>query len=255
MRILVVDDEEALCEILQFNLEVEGYTVDVAYSAEQALEKDLTVYNLLLLDVMMGPISGFKMAQLLKRNPQTASIPIIFCTARDSVDDTVAGLTIGADDYVSKPFSIREVVTRVKSVLRRTAGTQAAGGSNGTSGAAVSAAVETATTGNAPGAANASANGHRICLDTLTVDLDRKICSIGPNEVILTKKEFEILVLLLKNRGRILSREEILRTVWSHDVIVLDRTVDVNITRLRKKIGTYGDLIETRLGYGYGVKA
>lgn len=263
MRILVVDDEESLCEILQFNLEVEGYTVDVAYSAEQALELDLTVYDLMLLDVMMGPMSGFKLAQLLKRNPQTAHIPIIFCTAKDTENDTVAGLTLGADDYISKPFSIREVVARVKSVLRRT--------SSGLM--AESSAVQetptgptaTVSSGTASAEANAptelgispavSSGASCLCVGTLVADLDQKICRIGSEEVTLTKKEFEILVLLLKNKGRILSREEILNTVWGNEVIVLDRTVDVNITRLRKKIGEYGDLVETRLGYGYGFKA
>lgn len=118
-RILVIDDEESLCEILQFNLEVEGFLVDVAYNAEEALKKNLTQYSLILLDVMMGETSGFKLAQQLKRQPETAHIPIIFCTAKDSEDDTVIGLDIGADDYITKPFSIREVIARVKSVLRR----------------------------------------------------------------------------------------------------------------------------------------
>ena len=116
IRILVVDDEESLCEILQFNLEVEGYKVDVAYSAEQAMTMNLENYSLIMLDVMMGPMSGFKMAQLLKKNKRTASIPIIFCTAKDQEDETVAGLNLGADDYISKPFSIREVLARVQSV-------------------------------------------------------------------------------------------------------------------------------------------
>ena len=118
-RILVVDDEEDLCEILQFNLEAEGYLVDVAYSAEEALKKDINSYNLLLLDVMMGEISGFKMARLLHENPKTAVIPIIFLTAKDSETDRLTGFNIGADDYISKPFSIREVIARVKAVIRR----------------------------------------------------------------------------------------------------------------------------------------
>ena len=120
-KILIVDDEESLCEILQFNLEVEGYEADVAYSAEQALEMHPERYSLILLDVMMGEMSGFKMARILKSNPETARVPVIFCTARDTEDDTVAGLNLGADDYIAKPFSIREVLARVRSVLRRTA--------------------------------------------------------------------------------------------------------------------------------------
>lgn len=219
-RILVVDDEESLCEILQFNLEVEGYEVDVAYSAEEALERDVASYDLLLLDVMMGAMSGFRMAQELKRNPATASVPIIFCTARDSEDDTVAGLNLGADDYISKPFSLREVIARVRSVLRRSA--------------------------------TPKSNNDIVSYLTLSLDRRSKRCTLDGNEVQLTKKEFEILALLLSNRGRIFSREEILERVWTDEVVVLDRTIDVNITRLRKKIGQYGHNITTRLGYGYG---
>lgn len=217
---MVVDDEESLCEILQFNLEVEGYEVDVAYSAEEALERDVASYDLLLLDVMMGAMSGFRMAQELKRNPATASVPIIFCTARDSEDDTVAGLNLGADDYISKPFSLREVIARVRSVLRR----------------------------------STTPKSDNDIVSYLTLSLDRrsKRCTLDGNEVQLTKKEFEILALLLSNRDRIFSREEILERVWTDEVVVLDRTIDVNITRLRKKIGQYGHNITTRLGYGYG---
>ena len=219
-KILVVDDEESLCEILLFNLEVEGYDVDVAYSAEQALEMHPERYSLILLDVMMGEMSGFRMARLLRSKPETSHVPIIFCTAKDTEDDTVAGLNLGADDYIAKPFSIREVLARVRSVLRRTA------------------AQET--------------ESEAIEFDTLRMDLRRKICTIDQTEIPLTKKEFEILALLLANRGAIFSREEILRRIWSDEVIVLDRTVDVNITRLRRKIGPYGEHIVTRLGYGYG---
>ena len=219
-KILVVDDEESLCEILQFNLEVEGYEVDVAYSAEQALQMHPERYSLILLDVMMGEMSGFRMARILKENPATAQVPVIFCTAKDSEDDTVAGLNLGADDYIAKPFSIREVLARVRSVLRRTAGEEA---------------------------------GHdTIAFEGLGMDLRRKVCTLDGKEIALTKKEFEILALLLAHRGAIFSREEILHRVWSDEVIVLDRTIDVNITRLRRKIGPYGKHIVTRLGYGYG---
>ena len=219
-KILVVDDEESLCEILQFNLEVEGYEVDVAYSAEQALDMHPERYSLILLDVMMGEMSGFKMARLLKSRPETAGVPIIFCTAKDTEDDTVAGLNIGADDYIAKPFSIREVLARVRSVLRRTA--------------------------------QPEAEEKTVAFEGLRMDLVRKVCTVDGQPLALTKKEFEILALLLSNRGKIFSREEILRQVWSDEVIVLDRTIDVNITRLRRKIGPYGEHIVTRLGYGYG---
>lgn len=119
-RILVVDDEPDLCEGLKLNLEIEGYEADTAYSAEEALEKDLTSYNLILLDVMMGKMSGFEMARVLKRNPATSSIPVIFCTAKSSDDDMISGLNLGADDYVTKPYNIRNILARIKSVLRRT---------------------------------------------------------------------------------------------------------------------------------------
>lgn len=220
IRILVVDDEEDLCEILKFNLENEGFWVDTANSAEEALKLDLTRYNLLLLDVMMGEISGFKMASMLKKDKNTASIPIIFITARDTENDTVTGFNLGGDDYISKPFSLREVVARVKAVLRRTAETQAA-------------------------------QPDILTYHGLSMDIAQKRVTINGEDVALTKKEFEILKLLLKSPGEVFSREDILAKIWSDEVYVLDRTVDVNITRLRKKIGDYGKHIITRLGYGY----
>ena len=220
-RILVVDDEEDLCEILKFNLENEGYEVDTANSAEEALKMNISSYHLLLLDVMMGGISGFKMANLLKKDKKTAQVPIIFITAKDTENDTVTGFNLGADDYISKPFSLREVIARVKAVLRRTA---------------------TSDTEKAP---------EQLCYQSLVIDITKKKVSIDGEEVPLTKKEFEILFLLLQNKGRVFSREDILSRIWSDEVYVLDRTIDVNITRLRKKIGTYGKRIVTRLGYGY----
>lgn len=220
-KILVVDDEEDLCEILQFNLELEGYNVDVAYSAEEALKKDITQYSLLLLDVMMGEISGFRMARMLNENPKTANIPIIFLTAKDTENDRLTGFNIGADDYISKPFSIREVMARVKAVLRR---------------------VELSTE---------SEEEAELRHETLVMNINNKKVSIDDEEVSFTKKEFEILKLFLENKNRVFTREEILSRVWSDEVVVLDRTIDVNITRLRKKIGRYGKQIVTRLGFGY----
>ena len=220
-RILVVDDEEDLCEILKFNLENEGYLVDTANSAEEALNMELSRYQLFLLDVMMGEISGFKMANLLKKDKKTASIPIIFITAKDTENDTVTGFNLGADDYISKPFSLREVVARVKAVLRRTVS------DNGVEKTEV------------------------ITYRGLVLDVNRKKVTIEGEAVSLTKKEFEILSLLLRNPDRVFSREDILAKIWNDEVYVLDRTVDLNITRLRKKIGDYGQNIITRLGYGY----
>lgn len=220
-RILVVDDEEDLCEILKFNLENEGYKVDTANSAEEALKMELSSYHLLLLDVMMGEISGFRMANLLKKEKDTAHIPIIFVTAKDTENDTVTGFNLGADDYISKPFSIREVIVRVKAVLRRTASSPA------------------------------TKPEDMLEYKGLTLNISQKKVCIDGTEVSLTKKEFEILLLFLQNKGRVFSREDILSKVWQDEVFVLDRTIDVNITRLRKKMGEYGKRIVTRLGYGY----
>ena len=220
-RILVVDDEEDLCEILKFNLENEGYYVDTANSAEEALKLNISSYNLLLLDVMMGEISGFKMANILKKDKNTSNIPIVFITAKDTENDTITGFNLGADDYISKPFSIREVISRVKAVIRRTANT------------------------------TVKENTDQVIYNGLVIDTTKKKVSIDGNEISLTKKEFEILLLLLQNIGRVYAREDILSKIWSEEVYVLDRTIDVNITRLRKKIGDYGKYIVTRLGYGY----
>lgn len=220
-RILVVDDEEDLCEILKFNLETEGYEVDTALNAEEALKLNLKSYNLLLLDVMMGEISGFKMASMLRKDPATATIPIIFLTAKDTENDMLTGFSLGADDYISKPFSIRQVIARVKAVIRRT----------------VDKPVEQTNT--------------LLEYESLVLDTKRIKATIDKQEVPLTKKEFEILRLLLENKGSVFSREEILSRIWKDEVYVLDRTVDVNITRLRKKIGPYGKNIVTRLGFGY----
>lgn len=221
-RILVVDDEQDLCEILKFNLETEGYQVETANSAEEALEKDIASYNLLLLDVMMGGMSGFQLAKQLKNSVVTAHIPIIFLTARDTENDTVTGFNLGADDYISKPFSIREVMVRVRAVLRR-------------------------TTSRLEGAEEPAV----ISYQGLLLNLDKKSVSVDGEDVPFTKTEFELLRLLLEERGRVFSRQELIDRVWPKDVLVLDRTVDVNITRMRKKIGKFAKCIVTRLGFGY----
>ncbi len=220
-KILIVDDEESICEILQLNLQAEGYSVDVAYSAEEALKLNVSAYSLLILDIMMGEIGGYKLLQILRANEQTQNIPVIFCSAKDTKDDTITGLNLGADDYIAKPFVAREVIARVKSVLRRTY-------------------------------TKTEAQSNSIEFETLSMDLNRKQCVIDGEEISMTKKEFEILALLLQNRNVIFSRQDILSRVWDDEVVVVDRTIDVFITRLRKKIGVYGKKIVTRLGYGYG---
>ena len=220
-NILVVDDETDLTEILKFNLETEGYNVTTAASAEEALTLNIASYNLLLLDVMMGEMSGFAMAKKLKADERTKDIPIIFLTARDTENDTVTGFNLGADDYISKPFSIREVLVRIRAVLRRTA------------------------------AQPEESDKNILKYQGLELDLDSKTVTIEGKAVAFTKTEFELLHTLLDERGRVFSRQELINRIWPSDVLVLDRTVDVNITRLRKKIGPFSKCIVTRLGFGY----
>lgn len=220
-RILVVDDEQDLLEILKFNLETEGYEVSTACSAEEALTLNVGEFDLLLLDVMMGGMSGFAMAKKLKSDPATEHIPIVFLTARDTENDTVTGFNLGADDYISKPFSIREVLVRVRAVLRRTA---------------------------SPAEQQAP---QVIYYQGIEMNLGKKTVSIDGEEIPFTKTEFELLHLLLEERGRVFSRQELIDRIWPKDVLVLDRTVDVNITRLRKKIRRFSKCIVTRLGFGY----
>ncbi len=227
-RILIVDDEETLCEVLRLNLENEGYDVDTAFSAEQALTYDLCRYSLILLDIMMGEMSGIKMAKILKNDIKTAHIPIIFCTARDTEDDMVMGLNLGADDYIMKPYTVRNVIARIRSVLRRTSPHRSS-----------IVATESETI---------------LQVEGLQLDLEFKRCMVDGVEVKLTRKEFELLSYLISHRGKICSREQILSRVWSDEVVVLDRTIDVNITRLRSKIGPYGSYIVTRSGFGYGFR-
>lgn len=221
-RIMVVDDEADLCDILKFNLEADGYEVDVAHSAEEALAKGIAGEDLLLLDVMMGEMSGFELAHRLKADPHTATIPIIFLTARDTENDTVTGLNLGADDYISKPFSIREVLARVKAVLRRTSPKDSADG-----------------------------QPHLLRYKGLVLDDDRKSVEVDGQPVAFTKTEYALLHLLLEQKGRVQSRQQLIDSVWPSDVVVLDRTVDVNITRLRHKLGPYAANVITRLGFGY----
>ncbi|WP_165041956.1 response regulator transcription factor [Dysgonomonas sp. ZJ709] len=217
--ILIVDDEADIREILQFNLEHEGYIIDQAESAEQALEKLSPKHQLILLDVMMGGISGFKLADQLRKLGN--NIPIIFLTAKDTENDMLTGFSIGGDDYISKPFSIKEVIARVKSVVKRASLTEKA------------------------------EKAKVLDINNLKIDLDSKVVSISDETIDLTKTEYNILVLLVQNEGRTFSRSDILEKAWDGNGIVLDRTVDVHITRLRKKIGQYGDYIVNRTGYGY----
>lgn len=221
--ILVVDDERTLCDVLKLNLELEGYEVDLAYSAEEALKKPLETYSLILLDVMMEEIDGFELTSMIRANEKWKNIPVILCTAKDTEHDLEEGFESGADDYIKKPFSMKELQLRVKSVLRRSE-------------------------------LSKKDAGQVLCYKTLELDLETKECRIDGEEIPFTKKELGILRLLLSGEGKVFSREEILNAVWDEDVYVVDRTIDVNINRLRKKLGVYGNNIITKQGYGYGFK-
>lgn len=218
-KLLVVDDEADICEVLKFNLENEGFAVETAPSAEAALSKLDDDTQLILLDVMMAGMSGFQMAQRVRAKGNR--VPIIFLTAKDSENDMLTGFSVGGDDYISKPFSVKEVIARVKAVLKR----------------GRSMPEETVR--------------ENVRIGELEINFETKHLYICGTPVVLTKKEFEILSLLSENPGRVFSREEILSKVWKDDGYVLDRTVDVHITRLRKKMGAYGIHIVNRTGYGY----
>lgn len=222
-KILVVDDERTLCDVLKLNLELEGYKVDVAYSAEEALRMPISSYSLVLLDVMMEEMTGLEFTSVIRADEKTKNIPIILCTAKDAENDIIDGFLCGADDYIKKPFSMKELVLRVKSVLRRSSQPK-------------------------------ESNEQKIKYKTLELDLGKRECRIDGTDVSFTKKEFDILKMLLNTPDKIFSREEILDEVWDDDVYVVDRTIDVNINRLRKKMGVYGNNIITKQGYGYGFK-
>ena len=217
----MVDDEQDLCEILLYNLRAAGFEAEAAYSSEMAVNM-VNSYDLVILDVMMPGMSGFELAERLKADAQTSHIPIIFLTAKDTEDDTLQGFGLGADDYVTKPFSVREVVARVKAVLNRK---------------------------HIP--VPSQREESQIAFEGLVLDLGRKTTTVDGENVNLTKTEFELLGLLLKHRGQVFSRRQIFDAVWPKDVVVSDRTVDVNITRMRKKIGRYSSCIVSRQGYGY----
>ncbi len=214
----MVDDEKDICEILQFNLEKEGFIVDVANSGEEAEEKVTDVHQLIILDVMMDGISGFKLAEKLRKKENY--IPIIFLTAKNTENDVLTGFSLGGDDYIVKPFSVKEVLARVKALLKRAK--------------LVSVPAET-----------------KWSYKGLEIDIPANRVTVDGEEVSLTKKEFEILSLMSQASPNVLTRAEILGSVWGENEYVLDRTVDVHITRLRKKLGEYASIIVNRSGFGY----
>lgn len=218
-KILIVDDEADIREILQFNLENAGFTVDCASSAEEALDMLAPDHGLILLDVMMGGMSGFAMAKVL-RNERNNQIPIIFLTAKSAENDLLTGFSSGGDDYIPKPFSIHEVIARVRAVLRRTASSE-------------------------PQLPDMLECGR------LKIDLEGKMVYIDGEKVVLSKKEFEVLSLLASHPGKIYSREDLINELWKDAPYVLDRTVDVHIARIRSKLGECKNYLTNRSGYGY----
>lgn len=217
-KLMIVDDEAGIREILQFNLENAGYKVDCASSAEEALEMLSSDHCLILLDVMMGGMSGLRMAEVL-RNEHHNEIPIIFLTARTDPDDLLAGFSAGGDDYIPKPFSIQEVIARVKAVLKRTA--------------------------------SVSETSDMIHIGEIRIDKERKMVYVNGEPVAFSKKEFEVLLLLASHPGQIFSRENIIDELWKDAPYVLDRTVDVHIARIRSKLGSCKNYLTNRTGYGY----
>jgi len=224
-KILIVDDEQDIREILEFNLANEGFDITCANSAEDALQKITSDFALVLLDVMMGGMSGFKMAEKLRKDNN--DVPIIFLTAKDTENDMLTGFSVGGDDYISKPFSIKEVIARVKVVLKRH---------------------------NKPNPSAQPINERKLTFGNLTIDTEMKETFINGENIGLTKTEFEILTLLASNPTRIFSREDMIEHLWKDAPYVTERTVDVHITRLRKKLGTMSKLISSRSGYGYCFK-
>ena len=199
IRILVVDDEVSICELMKINLEIAGYSVDMAHSAEKALSMDLSVYSLMVFDIMMGEMSGLELVTRVRQMEETANTPVIVCTALGDDQPLVDGFTRGADDYIRTPFSMRAFVARVQRLLKK----------------------------------SGAEDGDFVQFKSLKLDNKSKTCFIGDDEVALTKKEYDLLHLLLTHPGKIFSREEILDKVWEKNIYVVDRTIDVNINRLR----------------------
>ncbi|MCL2328733.1 MAG: response regulator transcription factor [Bacteroidetes bacterium] len=218
-KILIVDDDRDICEILEINFANEGFEVACAYSAEEALKKITADTSLILLDVMMGGMSGYKMAETLRKSGNHT--PIIFLTAKDAENDMLTGFSVGADDYISKPFSIKEVIARAKAVVKR---------------------------GSVP---KSAATGKQLVYDNFIINLETKELRINGEKIVLTKTEFELLVLLAQKPDRVFSREDIINKIWSETPYITERTIDVHIARLRKKLGNYSEMISNRSGFGY----
>jgi two-component system, OmpR family, alkaline phosphatase synthesis response regulator PhoP len=224
-RILLVDDEKDIVEFLQYNLKTEGFEVLTAYNGIEALAKMVEMPDLILLDVMMPRMDGFEFCQKIREIPAYSHIPIIFLTARASEKDEIEGLELGAHDYIRKPISPKKLIARVKSNLRKT-----------------DTVIEEKST-------------RRLSTGPLVIDKDKYLVRINGEDKVFPRKEFEILFYLVNNPGRVFSRDALLKEIWGTDVLVVDRTVDVHIRKIREKLDKYSDLIETIKGVGYRFKS
>lgn len=242
-KILVIDDEEPLCDILKFNLQKEGYIVDCSYSAEEALDRDdLLSFDLFIVDIMMEQISGYDFVQRLRSMKGVDQTPVIFCSALTDEDDKVTGLNIGGDDYITKPFIISEVLARVRAVLRRS--------------------MKQAQFHHEDAPSDASGNEEKRITDLLPdvifrdirIDQNAKALFLFDREIPLTRTEYDLLLFFVSHRNRIYSRDEIMRSVWPDGLMVSQRAIDTNLSRLRRKLGDYGKHITSRQGFGYGFK-
>ncbi len=220
-KILICDDEKDIVDVLSYNLLKEGYEVEVAYNGQQALEKISPEIDLILLDVMMPYLDGLEVCRRIKENSESSHISIIFLTARNSEIDEIKGLELGADDYISKPISIKKLVARIKSVLRRK---------------------------------EQISLSSVLKIGDILIDLDNYQIEMKNKKISLPRKEFETFVYLAKNQGKIVRREQLLEHVWGNDVVVTQRTIDVHIRKIREKLGEYADLIETIKGVGYRLR-
>jgi two-component system, OmpR family, alkaline phosphatase synthesis response regulator PhoP len=227
-KILIVDDEKDIVQMLKYNIEKEGYAVLTALNGNRALEQAReNKPDLILLDVMMPEMDGWEVCKQLMRDEKTARIPVIFLTAKGSEVDEVVGLELGADDYIIKPISIRKLIARIKTAFRRKEAM----------------------------ALPAEKLPEVLRVEGMEINIPNYTVRIGGDEIFLPKKEFETLVYLANHRGRVISREALLNAVWGENVVVVDRTVDVHIRKIREKLGDYGDYIETVKGVGYRFKA
>ncbi len=224
--ILVVDDEQDILDMLRYNLEKEGYAVLTARNGIEALKQARLSPHLVLLDVMMPEMDGWEVCKELKRDPKTAATPIIFLTAKGTEVDEVLGLELGGDDYVVKPIAVRSLLARVRAALRRH-----------------------------DQRVDGPPHDEHITIDELEIDVPRYTVTVRRKPVVLTRREFETLLYLARHRGRVITREVLLSSVWGDDVRVVDRTVDVHISKIREKLGACGEYIETVKGVGYRMRA